>query len=172
MQIASLLLLVLLLDLTACGYKIAGSQRLPHPGVRSIGIVTLENRTATMDIEQKLSRALIEGFASRTGLTVRDTADNSDAVLRGEVVQVSAVPVTFGGTENFGSTFLVTLVARVTVTEQKTQKVLFRNDSLTFRDEYVINLDVRNFFSERNPALDRIARDFAASVVTSVIEHF
>lgn len=157
---------------SGCGYKVAGTQRAEYPGVRTIGIVMLENRTPAVDIEQRLSRALIEGFATRSRWEVRDSAQGSDAVLRGQVLQVSAIPVTFGGTENFGSTFLVTVVASVTVTDARTQKVLFRNETLTFREEYVINLDVRNFFSERNPALDRIARDFAASVVASVIERF
>ena len=44
--------------------------------------------------------------------------------------------------------------------------------SYLFREQYVINVDVRNFFSELNPALGRIADDFAASVVTTVLESF
>ena len=41
-----------------------------------------------------------------------------------------------------------------------------------FRDQYVINVDVENFFSELNPALERIGQDFAASVVVGILEGF
>ena len=56
--------------------------------------------------------------------------------------------------------------------EQQSGKILFKNDEYIFREQYIINVDVKNFFSELNPALGRIADDFAASVVTTVLEGF
>ena len=51
-------------------------------------------------------------------------------------------------------------------------KVLFKNDRYIFRDQYQINVEVGQFCTEQYPALDRIAEDFAASVVTAILEAF
>jgi hypothetical protein len=50
--------------------------------------------------------------------------------------------------------------------------VLFSNNQYIFREQYIVNIDVKNFFSEMNPALDRIATDFAAAVVASIVDGF
>jgi hypothetical protein len=53
-----------------------------------------------------------------------------------------------------------------------TRKVLFHTDKFVFRNEYEISTDIKSFFSEQEPALDRLARDFAQRLVTSVTENF
>ena len=95
----------------------------------------------------------------------------ADAILSGVVSRISVSPVTFGQ-GSFGTTFLVTMDARVEFKEKITGKVLFKNDRYIFRDQYQINVEVGQFFTEQNPALDRIAEDFASSVVTAILEAF
>jgi len=41
-----------------------------------------------------------------------------------------------------------------------------------FRNEYEISTDVKSFFEEQDPALDRLAQDFAARLVASVTENY
>jgi hypothetical protein len=43
---------------------------------------------------------------------------------------------------------------------------------MVFRDEYQISTDAREFFEEQDPALERMARDFAAQLVSNVVETF
>ena len=81
------------------------------------------------------------------------------------------VPLSFVG-EPFGSTFLVTLQAQVELEDQRSGEILYKNDGYIFREQYQINVDVENFFSELNPALGRVAGDFASSVVTTLLESF
>jgi hypothetical protein len=47
--------------------------------------------------------------------------------------------------------------------------VLWQNDNFLYREPYVLNANVRDFFSEENPALERLARDFAASLASTVL---
>jgi len=56
---------------------------------------------------------------------------------------------------------LVTMKCDVTLTEAATEKVLFHTDNFLFRNEYEISTDVKSFFEEQDPALDRMAQDFA-----------
>jgi len=48
----------------------------------------------------------------------------------------------------------------------------YRNDNFLFRNEYEISTDLNSFFEEQDPALDRLARDFASRLVSSILENF
>ena len=67
---------------------------------------------------------------------------------------------------------LVTMKCDVTLTESSTQKVLYHNDNFVFRNEYEISTDVNRFFEEQDPALDRMAQDFAKRLVAAVTENY
>jgi hypothetical protein len=67
---------------------------------------------------------------------------------------------------------LVTVRCAVVLEEGEKKTILYKNDHLLFRNEYEISTDVNSFFSEQNPALDRLARDFAKQVVSAVLEGF
>jgi hypothetical protein len=43
---------------------------------------------------------------------------------------------------------------------------------MTFRNEYQISSDVKSFFQEQDPALERMSHDFAAQIVSNVMEGF
>lgn len=155
--------------LFSCGYRVASKNRIES--FKTVAILPLENSTTTFEVEQYLTRALIQEFVESTGFEVVESASQGDAVLRGTVHDITVNPVTFGRT-SFGSTFLVTLRLSIEMTDTRNQQVIFRNNNYIFREQYVINVDVENFFTELNPALERIARDFASSVVTTVREDF
>jgi hypothetical protein len=139
--------------------------------ISSVAVVPLENLTTTYEIEQLLTRSLVQELVQKTPLSVVNQSKKADAVVQGVVSRISASPVTFGSA-SFGSTFLVTLVAKLELRDRRTGEVLFKNDRFVFRDQYVISVEVENFFSELNPALKRISQDFAASAVSTMMEGF
>jgi membrane-bound lytic murein transglycosylase MltF len=67
---------------------------------------------------------------------------------------------------------LVTVKCEVTFTESATQKVLYHTDNFVFRNEYEISTDLKSFFEEQDPALDRLAQDFAVRLVAAVRENY
>ena len=70
------------------------------------------------------------------------------------------------------TTMLVTVHTKVQLTDNKTQKSVYQNDDMVFRDEYQISPDVKSFFEEQDPALERMSRDFASHLVANVLEGF
>jgi hypothetical protein len=50
--------------------------------------------------------------------------------------------------------------------------VLFENQNYTFREQYQVSREVSSFFEEDAPAMDRLARDFARTLVSSVVEAY
>lgn len=161
---------LLLLAAAACGgYHVAANQRLDRP-ITSVAVVPLRNETVTFRVEQILTRALVREFVEKTPYRLVGDPSQADAVVTGAVDRVSASPVIFGR-GSFGNTYLVTLVAHLEMRD-KAGAVVFENRRFVFRERYVLNEDVENFFSELNPALERIARDFAGSVVSAILEDF
>ena len=163
-------LLMLIVFQLACGYRVASKNRL-GPDIQKISVLPLKNETTTFEVEQILTRSLVRAFVERSSFTLVNDPADADAVLTGVVSALNANPVVFGQ-ETFGSTFLVTLNARVELRDRKTGKALFKNNNYVFREQYVINVDVKNFFSELNPALGRIAEDFSSSIVSTILEGY
>lgn len=156
--------------LAGCGYRLASKNRLA-PQLQTLAVLPLENETTTFQVEQIFTRSLIHAFVERSSYRLVHDPAQADAVFSGVIFSTTANPVIFRQ-RAFGSTFLVTLQARVRLQDRRDGRVLYQNDQYLFREQYVINVDVRNFFSELSPALERVARDFSSSVVTTLMEGF
>lgn len=161
---------LLLAGLAACGYRVASKNRPTNP-YGSISIKTLLNETTTYEVEQILTRSLVHEFAQRSELSVIHESHLADLVLEGTIRRVTVSPMTIGRS-GFASTFQVTISVGVVLRARESGETVFQDNDMLFRDQYVINIDVDQFFSEQNPALGRIAGDFASSVVTTVLEDF
>jgi outer membrane lipopolysaccharide assembly protein LptE/RlpB len=155
-----------------CGYHVAGRNNALPKSIHTIAVVTLENKTTSYRIEQKLTAATIHEFLARTQFRVVSNAADGDAVLRGKVVTVEAVPLLFDTTTGRATTMLVTVKCELSLTETASGKVLYHNENFLFRNEYEISTDVKSFFEEQGTALDRLAQDFASRLVAAVVENY
>src|ERR1700753_921122 len=175
-RLPSLLYLILLfvfsLSLTGCGYHVAGRTSALPPEIHVIAVPALENATTTYRIEQRLTAATVHEFLSRTAYKVVSEPSSGDAVLKGKVLTLEAVPLLFDTTTGRATTMLVQMKCEVTLTQTSNDKVLYHTDNFVFRSEYEISTDVTSFFSEQDPALDRVAKDFAQRLVAAVVENY
>jgi Lipopolysaccharide-assembly len=158
--------------LIGCGYHVAGrADSLPHD-IHVIAVPALENATTSYRIEQKLTSATVHEFLARTPYKVVSNPADGDAVLRGKVISLEAVPLLFDTTSGRATTMLVTVKCEVTFKQTSTDKVLYHTDDFMFRSEYEISTDVTSFFGEQDPAVDRMAKDFAQRLVAAVTENY
>jgi hypothetical protein len=114
----------------------------------------------------------VHEFLAKTPYKVVSNPLDGDAVLRGKVVALEAVPLLFDTVSGRATTMLVTVKCDVTLTQTSTEKVLYHTDNFIFRNEYEISTDVTSFFGEQDPALDRVAKDFAQRLVAAVTENY
>ena len=157
-----------------CGYHVKSAVgRLPGDAL-TLGIPTFRNITGEFKIEQTITRALLREFAARTRGRVDSRDTGTDLVLLGEIKEVRAVPVTFGaqgsGSQTFGSAFQITVRVGARLVRQSDAVVVWENDDFLYRERYLLNTDVSNFFAEDSPALERLANSFAASLASTVLE--
>jgi outer membrane lipopolysaccharide assembly protein LptE/RlpB len=158
--------------LTACGYHVAGRSDALPKNIHVIAVPAFENATTSYRIEQKLTLAIVHEFLAATYYKITSEPSGADAVLHGKVLTLEAVPLLFDTKTGRATTMLVTVRCDVTLTQTEPQKILYHSDKFVFRNEYEISTDVKSFFEEQDPALDRLAKDFAQRLVASVTENF
>jgi hypothetical protein len=155
-----------------CGYHVAGHAAQFPSEWKTIAVPAFKNDTTRYRIEQRFTAAVIREFITRTKYhVVQDTA-SADGVLQGEVLSIDTSPVLFNATTGEVTTMLVTVHTKVELIDGKTEKPVYENDDMVFRDEYQISTDVTSFFEQQDPALERMSRDLASHLVASVLENF
>jgi hypothetical protein len=162
---------------SGCGYALAGRGSFLPTSIRTVGIPRLENRSNFFQVEDILTEKIRAEFIGRGKYAVTPEETGADALLSGEVLGISVVPV--GINENqLASRYLFTVALRMEFKDLHTQDVIWQNDSLVFRGEYDLQTrsDVavsgETFLDQERSSVDRIATDVARTVVTAILEAF
>lgn len=155
-----------------CGYHVAGhAAHLPSEW-NSIAVPAFKNDTTHYRIEQRFTESVIREFITRTKYRIVQDPASADGVLHGEVLSIDTTPVLFNATTGQVTTMLVTVHAKVALLDNRTQKPVYENADMVFRQEYQISTDVNSFFEQQDPALERMSRDLASHIVSNVLENF
>jgi outer membrane lipopolysaccharide assembly protein LptE/RlpB len=159
--------------LSGCGYHTTGSRASKLPSdIHTIAIPAFVNRTPQYKVEQLLTQAVVREFVSRTSYHIaNDASTEADATLSGTVTSASLNPVTYDSQTGRASSAVVTVGMRVVLTSRNGD-VLWQNPNYTFREQYQISREISSFFEESSPALDRLSRDFARTLVSNVLEAY
>ncbi len=161
-----------LASLSSCGYRVAGrGDRLP-PDIKTIAIPVFINSTPQYRIEQRVSAAVTREFIERTKYRIITEPSEADAFLKGEIKDVRSGVIAFDLATGRATTLQVQVLAHVELIDQHTKKVIFSNPNYTFREEYQVSQSPSSLFEEQNPALDRLSRDIARTLVTEILENF
>lgn len=156
---------------SACGYHMAGKASQLPVTVQTIAVPSFSNTTKTFRVETRLTEAVVREFNTRTKYRITHRVEEGDAVLRGIVTSVELAPLTYDSRTGQVSTGLVTVAMNVTLTARD-GRVLYQNPNYIFRDQYEVSRQSSSFFEEEGPALDRLSRDFARTLVSNVLEAF
>src|SRR5690242_11431906 len=155
-----------------CGYHTAGHAVLFPEAVRTIAIPSFVNQTQTYHIEQDLTAAVVREMVTRTHYHVLNVADQeADATVKGTVLSTYTAPLTYDSRTGRAASVLVIVGVKVIVTD-RAGKVLFQNPSYTFREQYQVSRELSSFFEEDSPALQRLSRDFARTLVSNILEGY
>jgi hypothetical protein len=165
------LLLLITSGYTEC-YKPAGRGDGLPKHIKTLAIPPFQNPSLRFKVEQRFTSAVVDEALRRArSLNIVSTTEGADAVMLGSIESFSFRPVLI---DDLGRArlFEVTITVGLTVRDQTKNKVIFDNRGYVFRGEYEISGDPKTFFSEEGPAVDRIARDFAKSVISTILEGF
>ena len=165
------LLLLLLLSVTGCGYHTAGRASILPSNLRTVAVPAFLNHTTTFKIEQTLTAAVVQELNTRTRYHVVSDPGSADATLRGTVLAAVATPLTYDTATGRASTVLVVVSMEVVLSDAK-GRVLYQNASYVFREQYQVSQQLSTFFEEDSPAFRRLSGDFARTLVSNILEGF
>ena len=166
-----LLCLPLLLALTGCGYHTAGRATHLPANVRTLAVPIFATRVQVFHTEMDFTQAVIRELNTRTRYRIANVDNDADAVLAGTIVSQTVAPLTYDSTTSQTSSYLVTITAKVILTARDGH-ILYQNDALGYREQYQSTQDLSGFIQEDSPAIRRIARDFAHTLVADMLESF
>lgn len=169
---AGVILLFGVFGFTEC-YKPVTETGLPkNIKIIAVPVFQYEARGVHYKVESRFTEAVTNEIIRRgRGLSVQGTTKGADAVVEGNIRDFNFSGVLLDRTGR-ARVYEVTIVAAVTVRDLRANKVLYDNQNFTFRDSFEFSDDPRSFFNEEDPAVQRMARAFAESVVSTIVNGF
>jgi hypothetical protein len=151
-------------------YKPVTKNQLPSR-IRTVAVPAFQTESTALryKIDSRFTDAVMKELVHRgRGLRVQGQREGADAVIEGVIKSFSFAGVLLDD-KGRARIFEVTIVAGVTVRDQTENRVLYDNQNFVFRGEYEFGSDPRSFFNEEDPAVLRMARSFAESIVSTLI---
>jgi hypothetical protein len=171
-----LFLAIALLASCGCGYNVVGhtNNAIIPKEVQSIGVPTFKNETSRFKVEQQVTAAVVRELMTRTHYKVRAAEDpgDTDAELKGTITAYWSNPVVFDPVSGRATTAQLTVSVKVALIDRKTKKALYENGNFVFREHYEISGQTSTYFDESSAAVQRLSKDLAASLVTSILTGF
>ena len=167
LRLSAFLLVLLFVSGFAECYKPVTKNQLPSR-IKTVAVPAFQNNALRYKIESRFTEAVVNELIHRgRGLRVQGQREGADAVIEGVIKSFN-----YGGVllddKGRARIFEVTIEAAVTVRDQTANRVLYDNQNFVFRGEYEFANDPRNFFNEEDPAVQRMARNFAESIVSTL----
>jgi hypothetical protein len=178
MRSIRLVALSLLVSLLGCGYSLVGRGITTDPSIKRIGVPLFKDRTGKLGLDQQVTQKVTEELLRRGRFDVVPQATGVDALVEGEVVAYSVLPIGFGdvavtaGTQTQASRYAITLVARVKYTKVGQAEPIWQSESFSFRDEYDVGDNPANFFDREDQTIERMSSSFAKNLVSAMLEAF
>ena len=172
MRPAALTILAGILTGAGCGYHVAGKADLLPKTVKTIAIPAFGNTTSRPQLARLLPEDIAREFLERTHYVIVADPNQADAVLTGGVTNMAAVPTTFDPVTGRATGIQAVVTLQLALTNRATGAVLWRRPGADFREQYEISIDPTKYFDESGPAMIRLSKDVARSVVTAILENF
>ncbi|HEX2502182.1 MAG TPA: LptE family protein [Methylomirabilota bacterium] len=159
--------LAALLVLGGCGYSLRTSM---PPGVKTVHVPVLQNKTAEPGIEDFITQALTQAVV-QSGARIARNAQEADAVLEGAIVEYRLIGLSFDTSTNVTSYRLIIGLA-LTFKDLKQNKVIWKQDRIEERADFLVSGQVTQTLARENQAVQRAAVDVARAIVSFAFEGF
>jgi hypothetical protein len=166
----------ILLCSTGCGYSLAGRGTFLPSYITTIGVPLFTNQTTVIELDESLTQKVRAELVGRGHYTVVPEA-RGDAILLGEVTNVTLVPVAFNA-DRQASRYAVGVTIKLEFRDVKADSVLWENPSFVVTEQYDVatptigNADAAAFLGQESTAVDRLSSRFARDAVSAILEAF
>lgn len=167
--VSAVLLFLIGSGFTDCYKPVTGTGLPGYVKTVAVPAFQFEARGLRYRVESRFTEAVAKEIIRRgNGLKVQGSRDGADAVIEGTIRDFSFSGVLLDS-QGRARVYEVTIVTAVTVRDLHDNKILYDNQNLTFRDSFEFSEDPRSFFNEEDPAVQRMARAFSESIVSTIV---
>jgi hypothetical protein len=161
---------------SGCGYTLAGRGSFLPTYIKRIGIPLFTNASAVFDLDRQVTERVRTEFIGRGGTKYAIVPDSTgvDALMTGTITSVSLQPVAFTS-GNQAARYALTLSASVEFKDLHTNKVIWQNPSMQYREEFALDptsADPSTFLGQDVNAKQRMIDEFARALVSAILEAF
>ena len=165
--------LITIMALSSCGYHVAGKADLVPKTVHSIAIPPFGNATVHYKLSDLLPEDIGREFISRTHNQIVNDPTQADAVLRGSIINYLAFPTLIDQATGRTSGLQVIVRFELSLVERSTGKVIFSRPYYEAHERYEASVTNNiQYFDESGAAVQRLSKDVARDMVTSILENF
>lgn len=157
----------------SCGYHVAGQANLVPKTVHTVAITPFQNATVRYRLTDLLPEALSREFVSRTKYEIVNDPTQADAVLHGTVLTYTAYPTLIDQTNGRTSAVQVNVGLNISFVERATGKVIYTQPNYQVHERYELSAtNDTQYFDESSSAVQRLSKDVARDLVTSILDNF
>jgi hypothetical protein len=159
--------------LGSCGYHVAGKADLVPKDVHTIAIPPFINGSVKYKLSDSLPEAIGREFITRTRYKPVSDPTQADAVLTGSVIRYVAYPTLINQATGRTSGLQIIVILNVSLTERATGKVIFARPYYEAHQRYELStINNYQYFDESGAGIQRLSKDVARDLVTSILENF
>ena len=164
-----LLLIIFLLFTLSCGYHLRGTGSFLPSYIKNLYIPEFDNTTSRMDLGKIVTEEVISAFISRGNFKLVRNEKDADAILKGKILNFSVTPINIDAVE--GARYKVRVTVKVELVDLREGKVLYKNPSFYYEDEYD-TIEGGDFLSMETSSIRKIAEEMATTLINTILEGF
>jgi len=174
MKTGRLLLLALCVVATVgCGYHLVGTASTLPEDVTTLYLDRFQNQTRFVDMNQRVDEAVSLEWVRRRRLQLVDERSSADLVLSGVILNLGIAPVSFDE-QGRATEYQMNLSTSVKLFDVRGSepKLLWEDLAFSRRTSYLVDPNAADYFDRQVLAMDELAEDYAAALVSAVLEGF
>jgi outer membrane lipopolysaccharide assembly protein LptE/RlpB len=153
-----------------CGYQLRGTGSFLPPNIKSLGVPMFKNMSTRFELDVRLTQSVIDELVARGKVEVTSDTARADAILLGEIVAFNVNPIGFSD-QSTADRYNITIVAKIVLRDQVSQKIIFSNPSFVYQEEYEVPQGT-SFETWETQAVAKVAEKFARTLVSTLLEGF
>jgi len=159
---------------SSCGYSLEGRGITSDPSIKRIGVPLFEDETGRVDLDARVTEAVVGELLKRGRFIVVKEATGVDALVEGRILSYDSVPINFTSSNQSteATRYSITLRASVVYRKVGEREPIWENSSVSIRDEYDLDDSAASFFDREEQSIERLAESFARRLVASMLEAF
>lgn len=150
-----------------CGYSFRGT--LPEH-IQTVAVPVFVNKTGEPKLGSVLTNGVVEAFSTNGRLRVVRRED-ADAVLEGEVIGYSVVPISYDSQANVRQ-YRLTVTMNLKLLDMKKSSVLFEEHGLTEKADFNVQSAVSQTIAVEETSVRSAATEIGRAIVSITLSRF